>query len=130
MSTATVLDREEYIEQAYLFRAMRERLAQNEAAQDVLLRVNDELLSSTRLPYAVQFLATELKHSGLLANGFAKLPHYFTPFQVFVIRQAEEEKRKFPMNTALLVLEREARYKADGLTRPGLFVYQFETIMR
>ncbi|MFO1534022.1 MAG: hypothetical protein ABR562_10250, partial [Thermoplasmatota archaeon] len=69
------------------------------------------MLTTTRLPFAVQFLATELKHSGLLASGFAKLPHYFTEFQAFVIRQAEEEKRKFPMATALLALEREALYK-------------------
>ena len=31
---------------------------------------------------------------------------------------------------ALLVLEREAAYKADNPTRPGLFVYQFEAITR
>ncbi|MBN9122368.1 MAG: hypothetical protein J0I06_25045 [Planctomycetes bacterium] len=130
MSTATVLDREEYVEQAYLFRTVRERLAENQAAQDVLLRVGDELLSSTRLPYAVQFLAAELKHTGLLASGFAKLPHYFTAFQAFVVKQAEDEKSRFPMVTAFLVLEREATYRAEKPTRPGLFVYQFETIAR
>lgn len=130
MSTATVLDREEYVEQAYLFRVARERLAENQPAQEVFARVHDELLSSTRLPYAVQFLATELKHTGLVASGFAKLPHYFTAFQAFVVRQAEDEKSRFPMPTAFLLLEREAAYKADKPTRPGLFVYQFECIAR
>jgi hypothetical protein len=130
MSTATVLDREEYVEQAYLFRTVRERLADNQPAQEILQRVHDELLSSTRLPYAVQFLATELKHTGLLANGFAKLPHYFTAFQAFVVKQAEDEKSRFPMPTAFLVLEREAAYRADKPTKPGLFVYQFETLSR
>ena len=52
MSTATILDREEYVEQAYLFRNVRERLAENQAAQDVFTRIHEELLSSTRLPYA------------------------------------------------------------------------------
>ena len=66
---------------------------------------------------AVQFLATELKHTGLLASGFARLPHYFTPFQAFVVRQAEEERLRFTMATALLVLEREAAYKADDADR-------------
>ena len=113
MTTATVLDREEYVEQAYFFRAFRERLADNLPAQDILARVHEELLSSTRLPYAMQFLAAELKHTGLLASGFAKLPHYFTAFQAFVVRQAEEEKSRFPMATALLVLEREAAYRAE-----------------
>lgn len=130
MSTATVLDREEYVEQAYLFRVARERLAENQPAQEVFARVHDELLSSTRLPYAVQFLATELKHTGLVASGFAKLPHYFTAFQAFVVRQAEDEKSRFPMPTAFLLLEREAAYKAGKPTRPGLFVYQFECIAR
>jgi hypothetical protein len=130
MTTAPVLDREEYVEQAYFFRAFRERLADNLPAQDILTRVHEELLSSTRLPYAVQFLSAELKHTGLLASGFAKLPHYFTPFQAFVVQQAEEEKMRFPMATALLVLEREAAYRAEKPTRPGLFVYQFETLAR
>jgi hypothetical protein len=130
MTTAPVLDREEYVEQAYFFRAFRDRLADNLPAQDILTRVHEELLSSTRLPYAVQFLTAELKHTGLLASGFTKLPHYFTAFQAFVVRQAEEEKMRFPMPTALLVLEREASYRAEKPTRPGLFVYQFEAIAR
>ena len=130
MSTATVLDREEYIEQAYLFRTVRERVADNQPAQEVFQRVGEELLSSTRLPYAVQFVASELKHTGLVANGFAKLPHYFTAFQAFVVRQAESEKSRLPMPTAFLILEREATYRANNPTKPGLFVYQFETISR
>jgi hypothetical protein len=130
MSTAVVLDREEYVEQAYFFRNFRERTADNIPAQDILQVVNEELLTTTRLPYAVQFLAAELKHSGLLASGFARLPHYFTAFQAFVVRQAESAGLKFSLPTALLVLEREAAYKAEGPTHPGLFVYQFETITR
>ena len=130
MTTATVLDREEYIEQAYLFRAVRERLADNQAAQDIFQRVHEELLASTRLPYAVQFLVAELKHTGLVANGFSKLPHYFTAFQAFVVKQAEDEKSRFPMPTAFLVLEREAAYRAEKPTKAGLFVYQFETLSR
>jgi hypothetical protein len=130
MSTTPVLDREEYVEQAYLFRVVRERLAENQPAQEVLQRVHEELLTSTRLPYAVQFLVSELKHTGRLASGFAKLPHYFTAFQAFVIGQAESEKSRFPMPTAFLMLEREAQYRAAGATKPGLFVYQFECVAR
>ncbi len=130
MSVTPVLDREEYVEQAYFFRVFRERLADNLPAQDILTRVHEEVLSSTRLPYAVQFLAAELKHSGLMANGFAKLPHYFTAFQAFVVGQAEKETSRLPMSTAFLVLEREATYRAEKPTKPGLFVYQLETIAR
>src|SRR5580704_1556579 len=130
MTTAPVLDREEYIEQAYFFRAFRDRLTDNLPAQDILTRVHEELLSSTRLPYAVQFLASELKHSGLLGSGFSRLPHYFTQFQSFIIQQGELVTSRFPMHTGLLVLEREAHYKAEKPTKAGLFVYQFETIAR
>ncbi len=130
MNIPPVLDREEYVEQAYFFRAFRERLQDNLPAQEILARVHEELLSSTRLPLAVQFLAAELKHSGLLATGFARLPHYFTAFQTFVITQAEKETSRLPLNTALLILEREATYRADKPTRPGIFVYQLEAIAR
>ena len=87
---ATLLDREEYIEQAYFFRVLRERMQENRAAQDVLLHIHEEILSTTRLPMAIQFIATELKHSGLLSSGFAKLPHYFTPFQAYAVSQTED----------------------------------------
>jgi hypothetical protein len=127
---STVLDREEYVEQAYFFRTFRERVADNLPTQDVLATLDQEILTTTRLPMAIQFLATEIKHTGLLGTGFERLGHYFTPFQTFVIRQAETEGLKFNMDTALLILEREALYRANGPTRPGLFVYQFETLSR
>jgi len=127
---STVLDREEYVEQAYFFRTFRERVAENLPSQEVLASLDQEILTTTRLPMAVQFLATEIKHSGLLATGFERLGHYFNPFQAFVVRQAEDEKMRFSMSTAFVVLEREATYRANNPTRPGLFVYQFETICR
>src|SRR5512140_1410764 len=127
---AAVLEREEYIEQAYFFRVLRERRGDNRATQDVLASLHEEILSTTRLPYAIQFLATELKHSGLLSSGFQRLQHYFTPFQAFIIRQAEEERLRFSLEIGLLILEREASYRAQALTPPGLFVYQFEALSR
>ena len=130
MSNSPVLDREEYIEQVYFFRTLRERMLTNLPAQEVLEHVHQELLATTRLPFAVQFLATEMKHSGQLSSGFSRLPHYFTSFQAFVIRQAEKEGLRFNIHTALLVLEREAEYRSGQPTQPGLFVYQFEVLSR
>jgi len=127
---AAVLDREEYIEQAYFFRTMRERVAAQIPTQEILERIHEEILSTTRLPLAIQFLATELKHSGLLSTGFARLGHYFTPFQTFVVTQTEDEKTRFSLEAGLLVLEREAQYRSGQLTPQGLFVYQFETLSR
>ena len=130
MTKRTVLEREEYIEQAYLFRALRERMSQEQSTQDLLAHVDQEILSTTRLPYAIQFLATEVKHTGLLSSGFARLSHYFTPFQAFIIRGSEEENRRFSLDTAFLVLQREAEYRAGNPTPQGLFVYQFEVLCR
>ena len=61
---AILLNREEWVEQAYFFRNLRERLAQNLPAQEILQRIDMELLASTRMPMAAQFLAAEMKHSG------------------------------------------------------------------
>jgi hypothetical protein len=130
MATGTILEREEYIEQAYFFRVLRERMATQIATQEILERIHEEILSTTRLPYAIQFLSTELKHSGLLSSGFARLLHYFTPYQAFVIRQTEEGGQRLSSETALVVLEREATYRAGQPTKPGLFVYQFEALSR
>jgi len=130
MATASLLEREEYVEQAYFYRVLRERMAGQMAAQDIIARLHEEMLSTTRLPYAIQFLSSELKHTGLLSSGFARLPHYFTPFQAFVVSGTEQEGLRFNVETALTVLEREAQYRAGTPTPAGLFVYQFETLAR
>jgi hypothetical protein len=125
-----VLDREEHIEQAYFFQAFRERLLDGMPAQDILARVGEELLSTTRLPMAISFLLAEIKLSGVMSPAMARIGHYFTPFQAHVVTQAELDASRFSMDQALLILEREARYKSKDLTTAGLFVFQFETLSR
>lgn len=125
-----VLDREEYIEQVYFFRAFRERLIDGQPAQEILARVGDELLSTTRLPLAISFLKSEIKTNGLMGPAMARISHYFTAFQAHVVAQAENDVSRFTMDQALLILEREAKYKSDGPSLPGLFVYQFEALSR
>jgi hypothetical protein len=125
-----VLDREEYIEQAYFFHTFRERILDGIPAQEVLDRIGEELLSTTRLPLAVSFLNSEIRSTGLMGPAMARITHYFTPFQAHVVTQAEGEQNRFTMDQALLILGREAKFKADGPTRAGLFVYQFEAISR
>src|SRR4051794_7857440 len=125
-----VLDREEYIEQAYFFQAFRERLLDGMITQDILSRVGEELLSTTRLPVAISFLLSEIKLSGIMNPAMVRIGHYFTPFQAHVVTQAELDDSRFSMDQALLVLEREARYKSQEPTTAGLFVYQFEVLAR
>ncbi len=126
----SVLDREEYIEQVYFFQALRQRIMDGMPSQEVLARVGEEILSSTKLPMAISFLLGEIKGAGLLAPGMAMLSHYFTGFQTHVIAQAEADLTRFSIDQALLILEREAKFKADGPTPAGLFVYQFEALSR
>jgi hypothetical protein len=124
------LEAEEYIEQSYFFRTLRERLAQNAPTQEVMARVRDEILATTRLPMAIDFLNAELKHSGEIGPAMERLAHYFTPFQSFIMHQSEVERARFSTEVALAVLEREAEYRARGAKPPGLFVFQFETLCR
>jgi hypothetical protein len=125
-----VLDREEYVEQAHLFAALGARFRQGAAMQEELLLVKEEILSTTKLFLAIDFLAAELKLIGMLSTAMAKLRHYFTPFQAFVIGEAESERGRFEMGVALKVLEAEAKYKAEGATQQGLFVFDFECLSR
>jgi hypothetical protein len=125
-----VLEREEYIEQAYFFHTFRDRLLDGLPAQDILSRIGEELLSTTKLPLAVSFLNSEMKGSGLMAPAMARISHYFTAFQTHVINQAEIALSRFSMEQALLILEREAKYKSESLVLAGLFIFQFESLSR
>ncbi len=126
-----MLSREEYIEQAYFFRTWRERLGADVAAQELLVSIRDEILATTRLPLAIDFLAGELQLHGKIGVGMARLGHYFTPFQTFVIQKSEEENARFDFRVALEILEREAEYRiGEHLVPAALFIFQFECIAR
>jgi hypothetical protein len=124
------LGREEYIEQSHFFRALGGRLAENVPAQEVLASVREEVLATTKLPLAIDFLLGELRHEGLLGPALAMLPHYFTPFQAFVIQESENARLRFDLRVGLEILSREAEYRAGEPTREGIFLYQFEALCR
>jgi hypothetical protein len=130
-STLTPLPREEYVEQAHFFSVLAERMAENSPAQEILAAVRDEVLATTKLPMAIDFLLAELRHQGSFAPGMRKLAHYFTSFQCYVMSEAENHRRRFDLRIGLLVLAREAKYRAaEHVTCQGLFVYQFEALCR
>ena len=124
------LPREEYVEQAYFFRTLRERLQQGLSTQDLLSSISQEILATTKLPMAIEFMASELRFTGGYSSAMSRLTHYFTPFQVFVVREAERDTGKFDIRVALEVLEREADYRAKEISVQGIFLYQFETLCR
>lgn len=129
-NASQLLDRAEYVEQAYLFQLLRERSELELPMQELLEQIRFELLATTKLPMAVDYLLTELKHSGQMSSAMSKMSHYFTPFQAFLINQAEGETGRFTMETALKVLEAEAKYRIENCTPAGLFTFQFEVLCR
>jgi len=125
-----MLDREEYVEQAYFFRALRERMKQDYSTQELLVALKQEVLATTKLPMALDFMAGELRLTGGFATAVARMSHYFTPYQAFVIAEAEKENGRLDFAVACEILQREAEYRAQGASPQGIFVYQFETLCR
>ena len=125
-----ILDREEYIEQAYFFKTFLERLDEDLPSQEILMSIKEEILATTKLPLALDVLRGEMLLKGRLCEGMALLKHYFAPFQTFVMKQSEEDRTKFDQRVALQILEREARYRGENGKPAGLFVYQFECLSR
>jgi hypothetical protein len=125
-----LLDREEYIEQAYFFQTVRERMQQSMSTQDLLMSARQEILATTQLPFAIDFMASELRLTGGFATAMARLPHYFTSFQSFVIAEAEKAEGRFDFRIAMEILQREAEYRATNPTCQGIFLFQFETVCR
>ncbi len=125
-----VLDREEYVEQAHLFQLLHEQAGGQFPIQELLEQLRHEILATTRLPMAMQYLLTEVKHSGLLGPAMHQLAHYFTPFQTYLIDQSELDSGRFMMNTALHIMAAESRYRLEGATPAGMFFFQFEALCR
>jgi hypothetical protein len=125
-----MLEREEYVEQAYLFRMLGERLPDNFPLQELLEQIHHELLATTKLPMAVDFMLAELRHRGVMSSAMRRLPHYFTAYQTYIIQAAEDDRGRFDMRVAIEILRHEAAYLGERPTPEGLFMYQFETLSR
>lgn len=124
------LDSAEYIEQAYLFQLLGERLGEELPMQDLLEQVQYELLATTKLPLAINFLLTELKHSGLMGSAMRRIPHYFNLFQTYLIDEAEKETGRFTMGMAVRILRADATYRAESAEPAGFLLFQLEAISR
>ena len=129
-SPAVPLDRDEYVEQAYFFRTLLERMQQAMSTQELLVTIRQEILATTQLPMALDFMSQELRLTGGFATAMGRLGHYFTPFQTFVVSEAEKHEGRFDFRVALEILYREADYRAKTATPQGVFLFQFETLCR
>ena len=122
--------RDEYVEQGFFFETFLERLEDGVATQEFLAAVRNELLTTTQLPLAIDFMLTDMRHTGVLSGAMRQLKHYFTPFQAFVVAESEKEGGRFDFRIALQILEREAKYRSETPSVQGLFFYQFEVLCR
>lgn len=125
-----MLTTEEYIEQTFFFNAFLEAVESDIPTQEFLRGIQNELLATTQLPLAVDFLLTDMKLTGVLSSAMSHIKHYFTPFQSFVIAESEREGGRFDFRIALKILSVEADYRSTSPPVQGLFFYQFETICR
>ena len=125
-----MLDQEEYVEQSFFYSAFLERLQSGLSTQEILRAVRNELLTTTKLPLAIDFLLTDMRLTGGLAAAMSRINHYFTPFQAFVISETERDAGRFDFRIALQILEKEAKYRSENAPVQGLFFYQFETLCR
>ena len=122
------LAKEEYIEQAYLFRGLNNRLDESDPVQVVMKHLRDEILTTTKLPMAIDFILSELTRVGTMSTAMQQLAHYFSGFQTFVMATAEEATGRMDMRVALLILECEAGFRAENVSQVAMFLFQFETI--
>ncbi|QDT09110.1 hypothetical protein [Stieleria marina] len=129
-ASPNLLPRDEYVEQAHLYGLLRQRGQESMPIQELLDELRHEILITTKLPMAMDYLLTEVKHSGLLAPAMYKLRHYFTDFQTYLIRESEADTGRFMMSTALQILEADAKYRLDSVTPEGMFFFQFEALCR
>lgn len=125
----SILAREEYVEQEYLFKVLRERMHMT-ATQELLRTIRHEILATTKLPVALEFMESSLKFTGSIAEAMSTMSHYFTPFQTFVMKEAERDDGKFDYLIALQILEKEAHCRAEKMIPQGMFLYQFEALSR
>lgn len=124
------LPQEEYVEQAYLFRTMKDRIQKGEPVQELLRHLREEILATTKLPMAIDYLLAELNHVGTMASAMGKLSHYFTPYQTYLISAAESEGGRFDVRLALAILELEANLRAEKAATEAMFFFHFESLSR
>ena len=126
----TGLPREEHVEQAYFFKSLLERLDGQMPIQELMETARHEVLATAKLPMAIDFMLGELRHSGGFADAMRQLSHYFTPYQTFLVREAEDDRGRFDLRVAFAILRKAAEYLGSGASRQGVFLFQFEARCR
>jgi hypothetical protein len=66
----------------------------------------------------------------MMSGAMARLAHYFTPFQTYLMQEAEAERGRFDMRVAIDILRNEAEYRGKSPIPQAMFMYQFECLCR
>ena len=127
---SNLLPKEEYVEQAYLYRTMKDRVRSGEPVQELLGHLREEVLATTKLPMAIDYLLAELNHVGTMASAMERLSHYFTKYQTYLIAAAESEGGRFDMRLALAILELDATLRSESASVEAMFFFHFESLSR
>ena len=130
MHESKILESEEYVEQAYLFETLSKRMSGNEPIQELLGHVKEEILATTKLPLALDFMLTELNQVGSITSAMQRIPHYFTAFQTYLVQEAEREDGRFDILTAFTIMQKEAELRSRNPDSITIFFFQFETLCR
>ncbi len=128
------LPSDEYIEQAHLFDSLAKQvlleLELQQPLQVLLQWLKQEVLATTKLPLAIDYMIAEIKHVGTIGTAFSKLSHYFSSFQTYLINEAESERGRFDIWQAFRILQQDAKLRASGASANAMFFFQFETLCR
>lgn len=128
------LPSDEYIEQAHLFDSLAKQvmleLELQQPLQVLLQWLKQEVLATTKLPMAIDYMISEIKHVGTIGTAFQKLSHYFSSFQTYLINEAESERGRFDIWQAFRILQQDAKLRATGASQNAMFFFQFETLCR
>lgn len=129
-----VLPVEEFVEQAYLFESLAKQVHLDPELQQplqVLLQwLQQEVLATTKLPLAIDYMVAEIKRVGTIGTALVRLPHYFSTFQTYIINEAESERGRFDIWQAFRILQQDALLRARDVPPTAMFFFQFETLCR
>ncbi len=125
---------EEFVEQAYLFESLAKQVNLDPELQQplqVLLQwLKQEVLATTKLPLAIDYMVAEIKRVGTIGTALVRLPHYFSTFQTYIINEAESERGRFDIWQAFRILHQEALLRSRDVSPTAMFFFQFETLCR
>ena len=125
-----VLEREEYIEQVYFFRTFRDRLIDGLPSQEILARIGEELLSTTKLPIAVSFLHIEMKGTGVMGPAHGADQSLFHAVPGPRRQPGRERLEPVPDGASASRARARGQVQVGGASLAALFVFQFEALAR